>query len=43
MHEIEREREAASEALDFEHAAALHKRLEKVSAVLRAFRKLPED
>ena len=36
---IEREREAASEALDFERAAALHKRLEKVSAALRAFRK----
>lgn len=36
---IEREREAASEALDFERAAALHKRLEKVSAALRG---LPE-
>ncbi len=36
---FEREREAASEALDFERAAALHKRLEKVSAVLRG---LPE-
>ena len=36
---IQREREAASEALDFEHAAALHKRLEKVSAALRG---LPE-
>jgi excinuclease ABC subunit C len=36
---IQREREAASEALDFERAAALHKRLEKVSAALRA---LPE-
>ncbi len=35
----EREREAASEALDFERAAALHKRLEKVSASLRG---LPE-
>ena len=34
-----REREAASEALDFERAAALHKRLEKVSGVLRG---LPE-
>ena len=32
---IERERERASEALDFEHAAALHKRLDKVSSVLR--------
>ena len=39
IHEIEREREAASEALDFEHAAALHKRAEKASAVLRT---LPE-
>ena len=28
---FEREREAAGEALDFERAAALHKRLEKVS------------
>jgi excinuclease ABC subunit C len=36
---FEREREAASEALDFERAAALHKRLEKVSAALRS---LPE-
>lgn len=36
---IERERESASEATDFERAAALHKRLEKVSAV---FRGLPE-
>jgi excinuclease ABC subunit C len=36
---IEREREAASEALDFERAAALHKRLEKVSTALRG---LPE-
>jgi excinuclease ABC subunit C len=34
-----REREAASEALDFERAASLHKRLEKVSGVLRG---LPE-
>lgn len=32
---IEREREAASGALDYERAAALHKRLEKVSAALR--------
>jgi len=37
--EIEQEREAASEALDFERAAALHKRLEKVSAAMRV---LPE-
>ncbi len=36
---FEREREAASEALDFERASALHKRLEKVSAALRG---LPE-
>lgn len=36
---IEGEREAASEATDFERAAALHKRLEKVSGV---FRGLPE-
>jgi excinuclease ABC subunit C len=36
---IEREREGASEALDFERAAALHKRLEKVSGVVRG---LPE-
>jgi excinuclease ABC subunit C len=36
---IEREREAASEALDFERAASLHKRLEKVSDALRG---LPE-
>ncbi len=32
--QLEREREAASEALDFERAAAIHKRLEKVSAAL---------
>jgi excinuclease ABC subunit C len=31
---FEREREAASEALDFERAAALHKRLEKISGAL---------
>jgi excinuclease ABC subunit C len=36
---IEQEREAASEATDFERAAALHKRLEKVSGV---FRGMPE-
>ncbi|MGC2267416.1 MAG: hypothetical protein WA608_11545 [Candidatus Acidiferrales bacterium] len=34
--ELAREREAASSALDFERAAALHKRLDKVSAALRA-------
>jgi excinuclease UvrABC nuclease subunit len=39
IQEVESEREAASEALDFERAAALHKRVEKVSAVLRG---LPE-
>ncbi|HKW88368.1 MAG TPA: UvrB/UvrC motif-containing protein [Candidatus Acidoferrales bacterium] len=33
--EIEREREAASEAMDFERAAALHKKIEKVTGVLR--------
>ena len=32
---LEREREAASESLDFERAAALHKRVEKVRAALR--------
>jgi excinuclease ABC subunit C len=37
--ELEREREAASEALDFERASALHKRLEKTSAQMRT---LPE-
>lgn len=36
---VEREREAASELTDFERAAALHKRLEKISDV---FRGLPE-
>ena len=36
---IEHERESASETTDFERAAALHKRLEKVSGV---FRGLPE-
>ena len=32
---VERERETASEALDFERAAALHKRLDKIDAALR--------
>jgi excinuclease ABC subunit C len=32
---LEREREAASESLDFERAATLHKRLEKVGQALR--------
>ena len=36
---MEREREAASEATDFERAAALHKKLDKINSVLRA---LPE-
>ncbi|HEV2289096.1 MAG TPA: hypothetical protein VGR81_09100 [Candidatus Acidoferrales bacterium] len=36
---IEHEREAASEAMDFERAAGLHKKLEKVTDVLRG---LPE-
>jgi excinuclease ABC subunit C len=39
IQEIEREREKASEALDFEHAATLHKRLEKAESVMRG---LPE-
>jgi len=39
--ELEREREAASEATDFERAAALHKRLDKVSEVLRGLPELP--
>lgn len=37
--ELEAEREAASEALDFERAAALHKRIEKASTEMRG---LPE-
>ena len=37
--QIQRERESASDALDFEKAAGLHKRLEKVAGVLRG---LPE-
>jgi len=36
---MEREREAASEATDFERAAALHKKLDKINSVLRG---LPE-
>jgi excinuclease ABC subunit C len=35
VEQLEREREAASESQDYERAAALHKRLEKVSAALR--------
>jgi len=37
--ELEREREAASEALDFERAAAVHRRVEKAAEALRG---LPE-
>jgi excinuclease ABC subunit C len=37
--ELEREREAASEALDFERAAAVHRRIEKAGNALRG---LPE-
>jgi excinuclease ABC subunit C len=33
--QLEKERETASESLDYERAATLHKRLEKVSAALR--------
>jgi excinuclease UvrABC nuclease subunit len=33
--ELEREREAASEALDFERAAAVHRRIEKATEALR--------
>jgi len=33
--ELEREREAASDALDFERAAAVHRRIEKASEALR--------
>jgi hypothetical protein len=39
MAEYEREREAASEALDFERAAAVHRRIEKAGEALRG---LPE-
>jgi excinuclease ABC subunit C len=37
---LEREREAASEALDFEAAAAAHRKLEKASSSLRGFPQL---
>jgi excinuclease UvrABC nuclease subunit len=37
---LTREREAAGEALDFERAAAIHKRLEKASAALRGMPEL---
>jgi excinuclease ABC subunit C len=39
--ELELEREAASTALDFERAATLHRRLEKVAEVLRGLPELP--
>jgi excinuclease UvrABC nuclease subunit len=39
--EFERERAAASEVLDFERAAATHKKIEKVAGVLRALPDLP--
>ena len=38
--EMEREREAASAALDFERAAALHKKIEKAETVLKGFPEL---
>lgn len=41
IQDVEREREAASEVLDFEHAAALHKRLEKIEGVFRSLPELP--
>jgi excinuclease UvrABC nuclease subunit len=41
INRVESEREAASQALDYERAAALHKRLEKVSAALRGLPDLP--
>jgi excinuclease UvrABC nuclease subunit len=37
---LQQEREAASESLDFERAAALHKKLDKVSDVMRSFPEL---
>jgi excinuclease ABC subunit C len=39
--QLAQERAAASEALDFERAAALHRRLDKVTAVLRGMPDLP--
>jgi excinuclease ABC subunit C len=39
--EFERERATASEVLDFERAAALHKKIEKVTGVLRGLPDLP--
>ena len=40
VREIQSQREAASEALDFEKAAALHKRMEKVSGTFRGWGEL---
>ena len=39
--EFERERASASDALDFERAAGVHKKIEKVAGVLRALPDLP--
>ncbi len=39
--ELEREREAASEAQDFERAAAVHRKVEKAAHVLRGLPELP--
>jgi len=39
--EAEREREAASEALDFERASTAHRKIEKVNAILRGLPELP--
>jgi excinuclease ABC subunit C len=38
---LERERESASEALDFERAATLHKKIEKLDDALRGSQELP--
>jgi excinuclease ABC subunit C len=38
---LERERAAASESLDFERAAAVHKKIEKVAGILRGLPDLP--
>ena len=39
--ELEREREGASEALDFERAAAVHRRIEKAAEALRGLPEIP--
>jgi excinuclease ABC subunit C len=39
--ELERERAAASDSLDFERASAVHKKIEKVAGVLRGLPDLP--